>query len=61
MISPQNNQAEHFVALRIPANVLKQLLSSKALYVEDIHCTDNASKHLLKEVLMMSVTPNMKA
>ena len=60
-MSPHKNETENFVALRIPANVLKDLLSRKALYVEDIHCTDNASKHLLKEVLMMSVTPNLKA
>lgn len=60
-MSPHKNEAENFVALRIPANVLKDLLSRKALYVEDIHCTDNASKHLLKEVLMMSVTHNLKA
>lgn len=60
-MSPHKNEFDSFVALRIPANVLKDLLSRKALYVEDIHCTDNASKHLLKEVLMMSVTPDFKA
>lgn len=60
MISTAKHETDNFVSVRIPTTVLKELLSRKALYLEDLHCTDSASKHLLKKVLMMSVTPNLK-
>lgn len=52
---------EGFVELQIHIDALQKLLTRKALYVEDIHCSDSTSKHLLQQLVMMSVMPEGQA
>ncbi|UAA38833.1 hypothetical protein KIH87_00185 [Paraneptunicella aestuarii] len=51
--STQNK--DNFISLNIHVEALKHLLNSKALYVEDVHCPDNASKRQLRQLLMQLV------
>lgn len=50
-----NQCNEHFVSLSIHVDVLQQLLDSKALYIEDIHCPNSNSKALIRRLLMQSL------
>ena len=52
---------EGFVELQIQIETLRELLTRKALYVEDIHCSDSANKRLLQKLVMMSVMPDKQA
>ncbi len=61
MMQAPPQRTDGFIALQIHVDALKNLLSSKALYLEDIHCSDNNSKHLLKQLLMLSVMPDKQA
>lgn len=61
MRTRSNHLQEGFVSLQIHADALKSLLANKSLFVEDIHCSDNASKMRLKELLLASVTPVKQA
>ncbi len=52
---------EGFVSLQIHTDALKALLANRSLFIEDIHCSDTASKMRLKELLLASVTPIKQA
>ena len=50
-----HQSTEHFVNLNIHVDVLKQLLHSKALYLEDVHCANSSSKAQLRRLLTQSI------
>lgn len=55
MTMTTNQFNEHFVSLSIHVDVLQQLLDSKALYIEHIHCPNSTSKALIRRLLMQSL------